>query len=267
MPSTSTKSNLLIEHHKLSKHQRKPTILFIHDIGFDKRFWEPLLAENHADYNTITYNLEGKEEQESDVPTMESYVERLLWVIQKCMRKGQAILCGHGLGGLIALRAIEVAPHKFNGAVIIGALPLPPDRGETLEISHLLRNLTDKSGREYLARYISESLYPESDQKERIEQYLVAYSRHSLSRLLTAQLTRVDTTTAIVESTLPLLLITGEHDTITNPRSFLELCLNIEGAHFIRIPEAAHLCPLEEPAAVHRVLQGFITLIEKATSQ
>ncbi len=266
MPSAATKPDLLIEHHKLGKPQPKPTILFVHGIGFDKRFWEPLLGENRADWNTITYNLEAKEEQpESHAPTMESYVVQLLWVVQKCMRKGRVILCGHGLGGSIALRAMEVAPHRFKGVVIIGALPLPPNREETLEISQLLGNLTDKSGLEYIARYINESLNPESDQREKVEQNLVVHSQHSLTRLLMAQLTRVDTTSTIAESTLPLLLITGEHDTITHPRSFLEMCLNIGGAHFVRIPEAGHLCPFEEPAAVHRALQGFITLVEKAT--
>ena len=264
--SSSTRSTVAIEHIKLKKPSSKPTILFAHGLGFDRSFWRPLINENRSDYNAIIYDLEGVGESEPSrhAATMEQMVKTLLWVAKRSHRKDDLILCGHGLGGSVVLRALEVAPERFSGAIIIGALPLAPTKRETLDVSNVLGELENSNttrAASYIKEIVERALHPESGQRDRVLEHTIFHSPQSLVWLLTAQITRVDTTLALVETTLPLLLITGEHDRVTEPRAFLEISLNKDGASFVRVPEASHFTPLEYPVAIHRALQGFIKRI------
>jgi len=56
----------------------------------------------------------------------------------------------------------------------------------------------------------------------------------------------------------PTIVVSGAEDPASPPERGEELAAAIRGASFVEIPEAAHLAPLERPAAVTGLLTLFL---------
>ncbi|MBW2525566.1 MAG: alpha/beta hydrolase [Deltaproteobacteria bacterium] len=57
---------------------------------------------------------------------------------------------------------------------------------------------------------------------------------------------------------MPTLVVVGEEDVATTPAKARHLTAAIPKARLAVIPRAGHLCTVEEPAAVNRVLHDFL---------
>jgi pimeloyl-ACP methyl ester carboxylesterase len=57
---------------------------------------------------------------------------------------------------------------------------------------------------------------------------------------------------------VPTLVMVGEQDIATPPSRARRLAAGIEGAELVVIPDAGHLCTVEEPAAVNAALEQFL---------
>jgi pimeloyl-ACP methyl ester carboxylesterase len=57
---------------------------------------------------------------------------------------------------------------------------------------------------------------------------------------------------------VPTLLIVGEHDVISTPTEMQGIAAAISGAKCVVVPNAGHMAPLEQPAAVNAAMREFL---------
>jgi pimeloyl-ACP methyl ester carboxylesterase len=59
--------------------------------------------------------------------------------------------------------------------------------------------------------------------------------------------------------TLPVLLIVGVDDVLTPPVEMQRIAESLPDAEIVKIPEAGHMAPLEQPALVNRAIDEFLS--------
>lgn len=103
---------------------RGQPIIFLHSWLGSWRYWVPTMeqvAEHHRVYALDFWGF-GESEGRSCEYTVESYVELLMQFIEKLSIR-EANLVGHGLGGLVAVRAAANRPELFSKVATVG-MPL-----------------------------------------------------------------------------------------------------------------------------------------------
>ena len=72
-------------------------------------------------------------------------------------------------------------------------------------------------------------------------------------------LARFDRRADLGSVSAPTLIVAGGHDAVTTPALMRELADGIPGARFVELADAAHLIPVEDPAATLNLLTGTAT--------
>jgi pimeloyl-ACP methyl ester carboxylesterase len=76
---------------------------------------------------------------------------------------------------------------------------------------------------------------------------------------LRAMRDRPDSNALLGEIRVPTLVMGGAEDELTPPTVMEPMARRIQGARYVEVPSAGHLCPLERPDAVNEVLRDFLT--------
>jgi len=71
--------------------------------------------------------------------------------------------------------------------------------------------------------------------------------------------TYYDRSAALDDIRVPTLLLYGGDDRLNRPELGREIATKIAGAHFVKIPDAGHLCNIEAPAEFNDAVLSFLT--------
>ena len=229
-------------------------IVMLHGLPLNAGIWQPLTTALQDNFRCISYDLRGfgSSEHTDEYLTLETHVDDLFVLLKRC-RIRRAWLCGHDLGGHIALRAIERDAKRFLGLILCSALPGPPSKRETLEFSRYLQRLRTEGSRRIVADLLQArfdlSAADSSDSPyERLLEEGGRLDPDGLAGGLLAMLTRTDTRATFERFDRPRLMIAGSSDTITPADDFLQLGLSVSGLKFTRVPGVGHIPPVEYPA-------------------
>jgi pimeloyl-ACP methyl ester carboxylesterase len=80
----------------------------------------------------------------------------------------------------------------------------------------------------------------------------------AIAAALRGMAVRPDVTSMLPGIKVPTLVLVGEEDAITPAAEMKAMAAAIPGAHFVVIPAAGHLSPLENPQVFNRELSDFL---------
>ena len=69
---------------------------------------------------------------------------------------------------------------------------------------------------------------------------------------------RPDSTAVLAAADVPVLVVVGEHDTVTPPDEARAMAAAVPGAELVQLPEAGHLSPAEDPDGFTLALTGWL---------
>ncbi len=225
--------------------------------------WATHIEALSQDYYCLAMELEAPTPDGTLRPfTVETLVGRLEGAIKKSKAK-KPVLCGHGLGGYVALRALERNPKGYSGLILCDAHPGAPSNPELLYWAGILDQLYDGDAEDAVKQVFTD-LFAESSREEDGSPFddllakALARDTGLVAGHIVATMARTDTSEAVEESPIPKLLVTGHEDRFAPPEAMIDLGLRISGAQFVRVPDTGHAAPVEHPTLVLKALNRFL---------
>ena len=237
-------------------------ILFIHGFPFDRTMWRPLMA-TLTGWRRIAPDLRGL--GLSDVPesySMADYADDLA-ALMDALHVPQAVVCGLSMGGYVAFELLRRHSARVR-ALILTATRAEADDEAGMQRRGDMIALVEREGPEVLADVLLPQLLAPANltAMPQVVQHLRTMIAGSPVKgvvgALRAMRDRADATPLLRKIEVPTLVIAGRDDQLIPPAASRQLAEAIPGAQFTLIPDAGHLCPLEQPVTTTKVIAEFL---------
>ncbi|MFT7878980.1 MAG: alpha/beta hydrolase [Sulfurimonas sp.] len=244
---------------------RNQAIIFIHGFPFDHTLWDEVIAGLEERYYCITYDIRGfgTSEIENGQYTMESYVDDLERILSS-LEVDHPIICGFSMGGYITLRAQEKFQKRFK-ALILAHTKTESDSDEAKLKRAAALSSIDRDGvapflENFFSAAFSEGYRAKEPKKlEALKRELLRFSPIGIKGGLLAMVSRTDTTQSLQTMDIPVLLITGENDTVIAPEVMQKMANRIENSTFVSLEQSGHMSMIEKPHEFLTALQRFLS--------
>jgi pimeloyl-ACP methyl ester carboxylesterase len=171
-------------------------------------------------------------------------------------------LAGTSMGGYAAFEIMRQAPQRVARLALIStsAKPDTPERSEG-------RRQQVASARKTGMREATKALYPKLVHPARHEDAALfsvfvdmaeQLGIDAFARQMDAIIGRADSRPTLAEIAIPTLVVVGKDDTLIVPSEGKEIAAGIKGARLEEIEHAGHMCMMERPEAVTKVLKDFL---------
>jgi pimeloyl-ACP methyl ester carboxylesterase len=213
-------------------------LVLLHAFPFDSRMWP-------ADLHAITPDQHGRGRE----PELE-FAARDVLADLDARGIDRFALGGCSMGGYVAMTILRIAPERVAGLVLVDTKA----EADTEEAKANRRNIADRVDREghgWMVETLPGLLGPNPPQQARelAERMMREQAAEDVAWGQRAMADRPDSKDLLARTTIPALVMVGEHDKLTSPqqsRTMAELLVN---STFVMIPDAGHLSPLEAPGA------------------
>ncbi len=241
------------------------TLMLLHGFPLNSALWEPQMDDLRDIARVLAPDLRGfgLSDQGVEPYSMQLMAEDCLGLLQSVGVQEPVVLCGHSMGGYLALEFYRRYP-EWVAALVLVATRAAPDSPEGRQG----RDRMALRARDHGAPAIADDMLPKLLSPENYEndQELVAYVRDmiesssiaGISGALTAMKERADSRPLLAEIEAPVLLIFGEDDQLMPLSDGEEMRDALPNAELYVIAEAGHLPNLEQPLEFNELLWNFL---------
>lgn len=240
-----------------------PALLFVHGFPFDHALWDHQL-KTFPGWMRIAPDLRGT--GASDAPadgySMARYADDLIHVLN-ALDVAAAVACGQSMGGYVIFELLRRHRSRLRAAILCDTRA-EADTEDGRRGREEMIAVARSGGAEAVAEMMIPTLLAPATRAERPE--VETFVREMIGRTPVAGLVgaiqsmrdRVDSTPLLADLRLPVLVLVGESDAITNPDTGAAMAGKIKGARFATVAGAGHLPPLEQPFVTTRLVADFL---------
>lgn len=248
-----------------------PPLLAIHGYLWSGTVWEdasPFLAR---DLRVIVPDLPGFGESEKPSPSRypygyEAFTESLVDLVA-ALGVGRVSVCGHSMGGAIALMLAAHHPDLVEKLVVVDPIVYPSRRGTATSVATLpvLGPILFKQmyGRAMFRRFFRENVYakaesvPERRLERMFETFNAPAAREAAYATMLATLDRRALVASIPRVTAPTLVVWGRNDRSVPVEHGRRLARELRRARF-EVFDCGHSPPEEVPQAFAEIAGAFL---------
>ncbi len=239
------------------------TIVFSHGLLMNSEMFRAQINHFKKRYRCIAYDHRGQGQSEVtesgyDMDTL--YLDAV--AIIENLQLGAVHFVGLSMGGFVGMRLAARKPELVKSLILMDTSA----DAEPNKLKYRTLNLIFKlAGTKPIHKNIMNILFgktfmndPERGE-ERIEQEnRLRELKRSITRSVSAVIDRQSVYEEIREIKKPTLVIVGEEDVATVTNKSQRIHKQINGSVFEVIPFAGHSAPIENPAAINKVLDNFL---------
>jgi YbgC/YbaW family acyl-CoA thioester hydrolase len=244
-----------------------PAILFVHGYPLDRTIWREQVDALEG-FRRIAPDLRGM--GQSDAPdlgySMAIYAADLAALLDN-LGIDEVILCGLSMGGYIAFEFVRNWRSRVRGLILVDTRA----EADTPE-GRRARDAAAGTARERGAAAVADSMLPKMlapstltehpEVVERVRAIMAGTPVAGIVGALAAMRDRASSESLLPTlGDLPTLVVVGESDSLTPPDQARTMAQAIPGARLAIIPGAAHLPPVEQPAATTESLEEFLGML------
>jgi pimeloyl-ACP methyl ester carboxylesterase len=241
--------------------------VFLHGVGGSARAFTPQVASfAAAGYAPFALDLPGYGErppvQAMDFEELARDVEAA--IAERGLRR--PALVGHSLGGMVAQTALRRRPDGYAAAVLCCTSPAFGDPGGEFQrkfVADRLAPLDRGQSMAELAGSIVDGIVgpaPDAAGRELAVACMAAVPADTY-RAAVRCLTGFDERGNLASIRVPVLCLSGEHDSNAPPRMMERMAARIPGARYVCLAGVGHLPNLEAPAAFDAAVIGFLRAV------
>lgn len=238
-----------------------PLLVLGPSLGTTSILWEAVLPALAQDHRVITWELPGHGASE---PALEPFsvadlADALVLALADSLGVRRFDYAGVSLGGAVGLELLLRHPQLIGSAAILcsGAVIGTPqgwsDRAAQVRAQSTSSLVVGSAQRWFAPGSVAE------------HRDLVGRLLHTLQNtddesyaLACEALAAFDVRQRLGEIAAPVLAVWGAHDAVTPEASAREVADGVRAGRAVGIPDASHLAPVDDPAAVIRLLGGFL---------
>jgi pimeloyl-ACP methyl ester carboxylesterase len=248
-----------------------PLILFLHGIGGSRMNWLPQLAAVAPSAHAAALDLRGYGESTlgSSQSTVDDYCADILRIMET-LGAGRLILCGLSYGSWIATSFAMRHPDRLAGLVLSGGCTGMSEAGvEERDAFRQAREVPLNQGKtpaDFAPAVVNVLAGPDAgdDVRQQLLDSMAAIPAATYRDALNC-FTRPSERFDFSKLTMPVLMMTGEHDRLAPPAEIRGIANRIAETapnayvRFEIIAAAGHVCNVERPDAYNAVLTEFLS--------
>ncbi len=242
-----------------------PALLFVHGFPLDHTLWRSQWPHFSARYRCIVPDLPGfgDSELQEGTLTMSQLADDLCQLLEQLGVQQPIVYCGLSMGGYIGWQMWQRHAEWLAGLVQCDTRAVA-DTPEMARARQLMAQSILLDGAESLAESMVPKLFsPLTSQRQ---PDLVAATHDTMAKadpraiaaVLRGMSEREDSSNSLASIDIPTLLICGEDDAISPPAEMQGLADALPQGALVRIADAGHLAPLEQPVAVNSAIESFL---------
>ena len=230
-----------------------PTLLCIHGSGGDTSVWASQFAGLAADCTLIAPDLPGHgKTQGKGGYTAEEYAAWLESFIE-ALGLHSFILMGYSMGGAIAQVCAHAYPTRVAGLILVSTAMRFVVTSEYLKV---LQKDFHRAARASCDSAYAPGVAPEL--YHRGLEMLLSNGGETMYEDVFA-CTQFDSTAWVGKISVPALVISGNHDTITHPEAGRELAATLQQGSFMSFAKAGHMVMQEAADGFNAAVRQFLT--------
>lgn len=248
-----------------------PPVVLIHGFTASSASFEANLDGLREHFTVVTVDLLGHGNSDAPIASAaygpEQAIRRLINLFDH-LGFGQVLLCGHSLGGALALRFALDVPERVAGLAIINSSSAagPPQWRETARAD--MAEMAARVRAEGTGFLKKTRLYPAHSRrldpvsKELLTRDFDRIQPAGLAGTVESLVVEVNAYERHPELAMPMLLVVGDRDADFAPKAEAFAARFPEGlVHIVHLPEAGHAANLEQPREFEAALVAFARMI------
>ncbi len=238
--------------------RRGPPVLFLHSWLGSWRYWLPTMdhiSEKHRAYALDFWGF-GESDRRDGELTVDAYVDLVLGFIDQ-LGITRISVVGHGLGGVVALRAATVRPERFSRAMVV-TTPLAglPAQYST-RAKPLLRLFGRAQPNETWTRLVRQMTGDYPQILEEIVEDTESIDPTTIDHVIES-IGKADLRATLQQLQVPVLAVFGGRDALVSAdqRQYLLEDRDVL-QQAVNFPKSQHFPFLDQPMAFNRMLMDF----------
>ena len=238
-------------------------VVFLHAFPLNRTMWDPQVGALVAECRCIPIDLRGFGESAVAPPySMERYADDVIGVLD-VLQIERAVIAGLSMGGYVAFDLWRRHRDRVRGLVLADTRATADDPAG-VERRRELIHLAGTQGSTAVANMQIAGLVGRTTREKRPDIYdathrVMAQSEaEGIVGALEAMIARPDSTPLLGGIDVPTLVVGGEEDAITPPKTIRALHQAIPGSRLEIIAQAGHLSNVERPAAFNTIMSEFL---------
>lgn len=246
-----------------------PPILFVHGFPLDHGMWKAQI-EAMQGWRIIAPDLRGfgASNASSATTTMDRFAADLHETLDQLGVQEPVVFVGLSMGGYIAWPFMQQRMERTRALVLADTRVVADDEKIADGRRETARNVLDR-GVEVVEESTLEKLFSASTHRnnpaavESARSMIRAANPEGVAGALLGMAERPDVNDRLASLSVPTLVVVGEDDGISSPTEMEGFSRAIPGATFVRIPNAGHMSPMENPKAFNEALTRFLNSLPK----
>ena len=241
-------------------------LVLLHGFSLDHRMWQHQIDELSAKYRVIAIDVPGfgNSPLKHVSITLSEVAGDIMSAIDEMLPQQRCVVMGLSMGGYIAWELLSRYPDRFTAAVMCDTRAAA-DSAEAASVRRQMADRVLQGGTEgVIAPMLYRLLAPKTlehapDVVKSMKEMLYATAPLTIAAFQLAMADRHDFHPELSGFTLPILLIVGVDDVLTPPVEMQRIAESLPDAEIVKIPEAGHMAPLEQPTLVNRAIDEFLS--------
>jgi pimeloyl-ACP methyl ester carboxylesterase len=249
--------NNRLVHYEVVGRRGQP-IIFLHSWLGSWRYWLPTMdhiSERYRAYALDFWGFGDSDRRDSEF-TISEYVDLLCGFMDQ-LGLTRVNLAGHGLGGMVAIRAASEQPHRF-GKIMTVSTPINGAQAISARPGALLSRLFGRSNPTNIWSKMVRQIEMDDPQiKDEIIEDTDSLSEAVVERVV-ASILKADLRPDLARLELPVLAVYGENDSIVSHDQADFLREDHRYLQVLKLPRSNHFPFLDQGNKFNRMLQDFL---------